>query len=99
MHKLYRKLRRNRRGAVMIVAMIFLSIFVVLSMSMLTVSSVSAKTASNHKQGNRALTSAESGIEVMRYWMDKVDMPGATAIDERFDEVRNDLASKMFFSG
>jgi len=62
--------RGLRHGAVLIIAVIFVALFSSLALAMLTMSSTNIQIADNHRQGNRALLSAESGLEVMRYWLD-----------------------------
>ena len=99
MYRSYKKLSRNRRGVTMIIAMIFLAIFVSLSMSMLTMSSVNAKTASNHHTGGSALNSSLSGIEFMYNWLREVYMPGAVASNDRFEEILTYLQGDMAAAG
>ncbi len=59
-----------RRGAVLIIAIIFMAVFSSLSLAMLTMSSANIQIADNQRQGNLALTNAQSGLEVLRYWLD-----------------------------
>jgi hypothetical protein len=77
--------------------MMFVLIFSVLGMAMATVASSNAQIASNQHQLARALASAESGLEVMRYWLTRVRMPNSTAQGDYFativNSVRNDLAA------
>jgi cytoskeletal protein CcmA (bactofilin family) len=99
MNRSYKKLSRNRSGVVMIIAMIFLAIFVSLSMSMLTMSSINAKTASNHHTGGSALNSSLSGIEFMYNWLREVYMPGAVHPNDRFEEILTYLQGDMAAAG
>ena len=99
MRKSYKKPNRNRRGMAMMIAMIFLAVFVSLSMSMLTMSSVNAKTASNHHTGNSALSNSLSGMEFMYHWLSHVDMPGTVPLSQRFDEIMTDLQADMATAG
>ncbi|MHC5060458.1 MAG: pilus assembly PilX family protein [Planctomycetota bacterium] len=74
-----------RDGAVLIIAVIFVALFSSLGLAILTMSSNNVQMADNHHQANRALESAQSGLEVMRYWLGRVAMPGTVVPDDRFD--------------
>lgn len=65
----------KRVGTVLILSMIFIVIFSALAISMLTLSSTNAQLASNQHKVDYALASAESGLEVERYWLNRVLMP------------------------
>jgi hypothetical protein len=58
--------------------MIFVVIFSALAVSMATMSGTNVQLASNQHKVNCALTSTESGQEVMRYWLTDVTMPSST---------------------
>ncbi|TKJ37463.1 MAG: hypothetical protein CEE38_08160 [Planctomycetes bacterium B3_Pla] len=68
----------KRVGTVLILSMIFIVIFSALAISMLTLSSTNAQLASNQHKVDYALASAESGLEVERYWLNRVMLPSAT---------------------
>ncbi len=71
----YMKMNKDsRRGAILIVAMVFMVIFSSLAFSMLTMSSTNVQVADNHHQANLALTNAHSGLEVLRYWLDDMSV-------------------------
>ena len=86
-----------RHGAALVIAMIFLAIFSSLALAMLTMSSTNVQVADNHCKANRALESAQSGLEVMNYWLGRVAIPGTVAPGDRFTNlanyVNNDLAT------
>jgi len=73
-----------RQGAVLIIAVIFVAIFSSLALAMLTMSSTNIQVADNHYKANRALESAQSGLEVMRYWLGRVAMLGNVSPADRF---------------
>jgi hypothetical protein len=64
---------------------------------MLTMSSANVQIADNHYEANRAFESAQSGVEVARYWIERVYMPGSVSPANRFSNlasfVGNDLAT------
>ena len=86
-----------RHGVALVIAMIFLAIFSSLALAMLTMSSTNVQVADNHCKANRALESAQSGLEVMNYWLGRVSIPGTVAPGDRFTNlasyVNNDLAT------
>ncbi len=92
-----KSLRRHRPGAVLIISMIFVVVFSVLGMAMVTVADSNAQIASNQHQLARALASAESGLEILRYWLTRVRMPNATDQSDYFttiiNSVHDDLAA------
>jgi hypothetical protein len=60
--------------------MIFIVIFSALAISMLTLSGTNAQLASNQHKVDYALASAGSGLEVQRYWLNRVMMPSTTPV-------------------
>jgi hypothetical protein len=68
----------KRNGTALIVSMIFILIFSALAVSMATLSGTNAQLASNQHKTDCALASAESGLEVKRYWLSSVTMPSTT---------------------
>jgi Tfp pilus assembly protein PilX len=50
--------------------MIFMAVLSSLSFAMLSMSSTNVQIADNQRQGNLAITNAQSGLEVLRYWID-----------------------------
>lgn len=58
---------RRRRGAALILSMIFLMVFSALAVSLSSMSNVNAQVADNQVKTNRALTAAQSGLECALY--------------------------------
>ena len=81
--------RDVRQGAVLIIAVIFVAIFSSLGLAILTMSSTNVQVADNHHKANRALESAQSGLEVTRYWLGRVAMPGTVTPADRFTTLTN----------
>lgn len=88
-----------RKGAVLILAMIFLAAFVSISLSMLSMTSANAKVADNHRQSNSALTNAFSGMEIMRYWLEGVTVSGSVAGNQRLAAVSTNLQNSLTTAG
>ncbi len=87
--------RQKRRGAVLIIAMIFVVVFSALAISMATVSGNNVQLASNHQNLNAALGAAQSGQQVLRYLLSRVLISSSTPQNQYFSEiitaVRDDL--------
>jgi len=89
--------RLNRRGAVLIISMIFVLIFSAIAVSMATLSGTNVQLASNQQKVDCALASSESGLEVMRYWLTSVAIPNSTPPSDYFgvivDTLQDDLTA------
>jgi Tfp pilus assembly protein PilX len=85
----------KRNGAVLIVAMIFVVIFSALAISMATMSGTNTQIASNQRKVDCALGSAESGLDVERYWLDTVMFPSDTPENKYFSTIMNTLEANM----
>ncbi len=93
---------KSRRGIALIVSMIFVLVFSALGLAMAAMSGANVQVANNHRKVNLALGSAESGLEVMRYWLDPVMMPSSTPTSDWFntivDVVQDELASNSVYN-
>ena len=85
----------KRKGAVLIVAMIFVLIFSALAVSMAAMSGTNTQLASNQHKVGCALGSATSGFEVERHWLNTVAMPSSTPINKYFSTIMNTLEYNM----
>ena len=81
----------KRKGAVLIIAMIFVVIFSALAVSMAAMSGTNVQLASNHHKVDCALSSAASGLEVQRHWLAPVTMPSSTPQANYFSTIVNTL--------
>jgi len=68
----------KRRASALIVSLMFVLIFSALAMSMMAMSGTNVQLASNHHNVNSALTAAQSGQEVMRYWLSNLLISSST---------------------
>jgi len=83
--------RLNRRGAVLIISMIFVLIFSALAVSMATMSGTNVQLASNQHKVDCAFASTESGQEAMRYWLSDVEIPSSTPPSDYFGAIVSTL--------
>jgi len=79
--------RLNRRGAVLIISMMFVLIFSALAVSMATLSGTNVQLASNQHKVDCAFASTESGQEAMRYWLSDVEIPSSTPTSDYFGAI------------
>ena len=86
-----KSVRINRRGAVLIISMIFVLIFSALAVSMATMSGTNVQLASNQHKVDCALASTESGQEAMRYWLSDVKIPSSTPPSDYFGAIVSTL--------
>jgi hypothetical protein len=88
-----------RRGAVLIISMIFVLIFSALAVSMATMSGTNLQLADNQRKADGARACAESGVDILRFWMGRIYMPGTTQPDDRFSCVANFLQTDLAENG
>jgi Tfp pilus assembly protein PilX len=73
-----RLLKRSRRGAAAVLAMLFLVLFTTLSLAMLSLAVTNTHSASNLSDVARAQDAAEGGLRFMQYRFVKMDRPKTT---------------------
>lgn len=71
----------RRRGSALILSLIFLAVLSSLAIAMTTISGVNVQVANNQRQGGRALASAHSGLEILRYYLNDISLPGGAPTD------------------
>ena len=79
--------RTARTGSVLIASILLLAIMSALAVCLATASTSNLQVADNHRAANRAFASAESGLEIMRYWLRRVEMPSTTPPEQYFNTV------------
>ena len=73
MQRTYEKtVTTKRRGIAMMAALVFMTVFIAMAVGMMTMSSHNAIAASNLQTSNVARATAESGLELVRYWLSQV---------------------------
>jgi Tfp pilus assembly protein PilX len=87
--------RSKNRGAVLIISMIFVVIFSALAVSMAAMSGMNVQIAENHRKADSARACAESGFDVLRFWLNRVSISGTTAPSERFNQIANSLQDEL----
>jgi len=85
----------KHKGAVLIISMIFVVIFSALAVSMATMSGTNVQIAENHRKTDCARACAESGFDVIRYWLSRVSISGTTADDLKFSQIAGSLQEEL----
>jgi Tfp pilus assembly protein PilX len=88
-------MRPRYKGTVLILSMVFLVIFSALAVSMAEFSTKNVCIAQNQCQSDSARSCAESGLEVVRYWLSRASISGSTAPAERFSQLAASLQSEL----
>jgi len=89
----------KRQGSALLISTIFIVVFSALAVSMATLSSANLQIADNQRKADGARTSAESGLQIIRYWLNRVSIPGTTLRNQRFQQVANSLQYALASSG
>ena len=88
---------RKHRASVLVISLIFMLIFSALAVSMVSMSGVNVQIASNLHNINAALAAAQSGQDVMRYWLSDLWISSSTPVSQYLSAIvaalQNNLAS------
>ena len=90
---------RNRRGSVLVLSLIFLVVFAAMAIALATSSGVNVQLAENFHQADLTRACAESGLEVIRYWLSQVQMSGKIDDSQRFTTLAAMLQSSLTAAG
>lgn len=91
--------RESRKGAVLVISMIFLILFSALGVAIASMSGTNTQLAWNQQQVGRALTTAHSGLDVVRYYFHGITVPASVAAADRLQYVALSLQSKFAGAG
>jgi len=79
--------------------MIVLAVLSAWAVSICSVSGVNVQLAENQRKANRARANAESGSDILRFWLGQVSMPSTTAASAKFTNLvtflQNDLTANI----
>lgn len=90
---------RGRQGSVLILSLIFIVMLSAMAVALATMSGSNVQIAENHRKMEDTRACAESGLEVIRYWMSKIEMSGTTDPTQRFDLLASNLQSALSDAG
>ncbi|MDQ3439693.1 MAG: hypothetical protein M3478_05025 [Planctomycetota bacterium] len=92
-------LPRRRRGATAILAMLYLVLFSTLALGFYASTTTAVQVSHNDGQVSRAFLASESGLEFMRYHLERVSIPPTTTGAASTTELANDLAERLEDTG
>jgi len=90
---------KERGGSSLIISMIFLLVFSAMTVSMVSMSDTSVQMAHNHQEANNALASAESGLEIIRYYLSSLRVSGSVSPQNRLQTLASSLQSTLAAGG
>ncbi len=88
-----------RKGAALIISMIFVLVFSALAVSMAAMSGTNLQLAENQRKADCARACAESGLDILRFWLGRIYMPGTTQPNDRFSCLASFLQSDLAENG
>ncbi len=86
---------RYRRGAALVLCMIFMVVLLAFGAGLAAMSGANVQMAANQRRAARALAGAESGLEVMRYWLGHVMMEATTPPVQYFATIVSQVQSEL----
>jgi hypothetical protein len=86
----------NNKGSILIISLIFIVVFSALAVSLAAMSGNNVQLASNQSKADRARACAESGFDIVRYWLSRVSISGTTAPEERFGLFAASLQEQLY---
>ncbi len=81
------RVQGRQRGIVLILTMILLVVFASLAVAMTSLSDMNLQMAENQRAGACARYAAESGVEVLRYWLSQITLSGNLDPDDYLTSV------------
>ncbi|MHC4571805.1 MAG: pilus assembly PilX N-terminal domain-containing protein [Planctomycetota bacterium] len=90
---------KSHKGTALLISMIVLAILSAWAIAINSMSGANLQLADNLKKANSARGSAESGLDILRFWLGRVYMPGDTQPNDRFSSLANFLAADLAVSG
>jgi Tfp pilus assembly protein PilX len=85
----------SRRGSTLILSLIFITMFAALATAMASLSGTNVQVAENQRRLDNVRACAESGVEVVRYWISQVAISGLTDPEDRFSTLASMLQTKL----
>lgn len=84
---------QNRRGAALLLSLVFIVMFSTLAVAMAAMSGTNVQLADNQRRSNVARSCAESGHQIIRNWFSYVNVSGKTPQSQMFSAISNDLSN------
>jgi hypothetical protein len=91
--------QNRNKGATLLLCLMFLGMFSGLTVAFFTMATTNVQIANNYRQADAAYGAAESGLEIMRYWLSRFVMPKTTPPDEYLPTIVAYLQHDLHASG
>jgi Tfp pilus assembly protein PilX len=89
----------QRRGGVLIIALLFIVIFSALAAAVAAFSGINVRLGDNQRRLDNVRSCAESGLEITRYWLNKIAFTGTTPAGERVAVTAAKLQDELNWAG
>ena len=89
----------KRGGAALIISLIFIMVFSAIAVSMASLSGSNVQIARGHQHINDSLFSAQSGVEVVRYWLNGLSVDGTLPASQRLSTIATNLQTRLTDAG
>jgi hypothetical protein len=88
-----------KKGICLLLCMIFLCIFTTLAVSTATLTDTGLQNAENTLKADNTRACAESGLDVLRFWLNRVAVSGLTPSTEVFAQMAASFQNDLSFNG
>jgi hypothetical protein len=78
---------QRNHGTAFVISMIFVLVFSTLAVGIVTLSGTNLQISENQRKGDCARACAESGVEIIRFWLTRFEVEGATEQHLVFNEL------------
>lgn len=85
----------KRRGTVLILSLIFVLLFSTLAISTASLCGTNVQVAKNQCNSDKARACAESGLEIIRFWMNQISISGTTDDSQKLNQIANSLQTAL----
>jgi Tfp pilus assembly protein PilX len=87
------------KGGVLIISLILTIVLSVLAVSLAAISGTNVQLAENQRRADRARACAESGFDIIRYWLNRVSISGLTSEEQRFNQIAISFQNELMLDG
>jgi Tfp pilus assembly protein PilX len=87
--------RKTQKGAAFIISLIVLAILSVWAVAIHSMSGANVQIAENQRKGDSSRACAESGHDVLRFWLSEVNMPSTTSASAKFGNLGTFMENRL----
>jgi Tfp pilus assembly protein PilX len=87
--------RKYQKGVALLLSMVVLAVLSAWAVSICSISGTNVQLAENQRKADCARACAESGLEVIRFWLNRVAIPGNTAKEQVFSQIKSSFRSDL----